>query len=274
MSADSWQAHVARAAATQCIGDLLLLADEAPQETLRAATLRRAAQLLQAAGQDAFAAELRSRANPGGSGEIAFAATTPASASVESAVPRQVLLFSGHMIDGPDRTAPRFPAAKVPQAAQRIADTLAQLDAGPLDVALTQGACGGDLLFSKACLQRGVRMFWLQPFEEPRFLDASVRVCGGDWHRRYIEVRDTLVAPPRAAPAELGPPPQNKARGYAYERCNLWLLYTALAYGPEKLHLICLWNGENAEGAGGTGHMIEQVNRHHGRVTWIDTRTL
>ena len=31
-------------------------------------------------------------------------------------VPRQVLLFSGHMVDAPDRKQPRFPAAKLPQA--------------------------------------------------------------------------------------------------------------------------------------------------------------
>ena len=33
--------------------------------------------------------------------------------------PRQVLLFSGHLVDAPDRKEPRFPAGKVPVAARR-----------------------------------------------------------------------------------------------------------------------------------------------------------
>ena len=38
--------------------------------------------------------------------------------------PRQVFLFSGHMIDAPDRKDPRFPADKEPIAAKAIADKL------------------------------------------------------------------------------------------------------------------------------------------------------
>lgn len=69
--------------------------------------------------------------------------------------PRQVLLFSGHMIDAPDRKTPRFPADKESIAATKIGEALDKLGAGPGDLALTQGACGGDLLFTEACLARG-----------------------------------------------------------------------------------------------------------------------
>lgn len=75
--------------------------------------------------------------------------------------PRHVLLFSGHMIDAPDRLVPRFPANKEPIAASRIAEALDTLGAGDRDLALTQGACGGDLLFTEACLARGVRVRWM-----------------------------------------------------------------------------------------------------------------
>ena len=44
--------------------------------------------------------------------------------------PRQVFLFSGHMVDAPDRASPRFPADKEPIAAQRIAAALDQLGRG------------------------------------------------------------------------------------------------------------------------------------------------
>jgi hypothetical protein len=57
-----------------------------------------------------------------------------------------------------------------------------------------------------------------------------------------------------------------------YERCNLWLLYTTLAYGVDKVRFVCLWNG-GGDGPGGTAHMYHGVKQRTGRVTWIDTRT-
>ena len=78
--------------------------------------------------------------------------------------PRQVILFSGHMIDAPDRTPPRFPPDKEAIAAQKIAETLDELGADSQDLGVTQGACGGDILFAEACRQRGVKLQLLQPF--------------------------------------------------------------------------------------------------------------
>ena len=77
--------------------------------------------------------------------------------------PRQVLLFSGHMVDAPDRPKPRFPSDKVPLAEAAIAKALNGLGVGPDDLALTQGASGGDLIFAEACLARGVRLQLMQP---------------------------------------------------------------------------------------------------------------
>ncbi|NGZ11929.1 MAG: DUF4071 domain-containing protein [Nitrospira sp. LK70] len=188
--------------------------------------------------------------------------------------PRQVFLFSGHMIDLPTRPTPRFPASKEPIAVQKIAEALQKLGAGPEDLALTQGACGGDLLFTEACQQRGVKVQWLQPFDEPDFIQRSV-VCRGEaWRERYLAAKaklTTTLTGIRAAPAELGPPPKGVD---PYERCNLWLLYTALAYGIGRVQFICLWDGGGGDGPGGTAHMYREVNRRTGQVTWIDSRAL
>ena len=59
-----------------------------------------------------------------------------------------------------------------------------------------------------------------------------------------------------------------------YERCNLWLLYTALAWGVDKVRFICLWNGGGGDGPGGTAHMYNEVKRRTGRVIWIDSRNI
>jgi tetratricopeptide (TPR) repeat protein len=187
--------------------------------------------------------------------------------------PRHVLLFSGHMIDAPDRPVPRFPADKEGVAAQKIAEALDQLGAGPDDLALTQGACGGDLLFSEACLRRGVKLHWLQPLAEPDFIRRSVVRYNESWRRRYLDAKAELAAPPREAPQTLGPAPAKAGESYPYERCNRWLLYTALACGIDKVRFVCLWNGGGGDRPGGTAHMYEEVMRRTGQVTWIDTRT-
>lgn len=165
--------------------------------------------------------------------------------------PRQVFRFSGHLIDTPDRATLRFPPAKESIAAQKIAEALDRLGAGPDDLVLTQGACGGDLLFTEACQQRGVKVHWLQPFREPDFIEKSVVPGGESWRNCYLDAKAKLAAPIRSTPEELGDPPPNSDPGYPYERCNLWLLYTALARGVDKVRFVCLWNGGGGDGPGG-----------------------
>jgi hypothetical protein len=183
--------------------------------------------------------------------------------------PRQVFLFSGHMIDAPNRTPPRFPPGKEHIAAQKIAETLDELGADTQDLGISQGACGGDILFAEACQQRAVKLQLLQPFEEPYFIENSVINGGENWLDRYDAIKNKLDTPPLAAPQELGALPQDMD---AYERCNQWLLASALAYGAEKVLFVCLWDGSGGDGPGGTAHMVEEVKKKQGRVVWLDTR--
>jgi tetratricopeptide (TPR) repeat protein len=185
--------------------------------------------------------------------------------------PRQVFLFSGHMIDAPGRQPPRFPAEKESVAAQRVAEALDKLGAGPEDLALTQGAYGGDLLFTEVCQQRGVKVQWLQPFDEPKFIQESVIRHYEVWRDRYLAVKAKLTTTIRSAPEQLGPSPKGID---PYERCNYWLLYTALSYGIDKVRFICLWDGAGIVKPGGTAHMYQEVKRRTGQVIWIDSRTL
>ena len=185
--------------------------------------------------------------------------------------PRQVLLFSGHMVDAPVRATPRFPLDKVPLAEAEIAKALDQLGVGPDDLAFTQGASGGDLIFAEACLARGVKLQLLQPFPEADFIERSVAPAAGDWRSRYFAVKAKLAEerPPRCLPKELG-----ESKRDPYERCNLWLLNTALAYGPEKARFICLWNGGGGDGIGGTAYMLKEIKNRAGQAFWLDTRKL
>lgn len=185
--------------------------------------------------------------------------------------PRQVILFSGHMIDAPERKEPRFPADKEPIAAQAIAAKLDELQAGPEDVAICGGACGGDLLFAEASLARGMRVELRLAFDEPTFLQHSVTFAGDSWVNRFYKVKGAAKTVVLIMPDELGPTPKGINE---FARTNLWQLYTALAWGPQKVHFICLWNRKGGDGPGGTEHMYNTVKQYSGHVHILDTTKL
>ena len=180
----------------------------------------------------------------------------------------RVLLFSGHMIDAPGRTNARFPAALEKRAVCAIASALDKLAACSDDTAIASAACGGDILFGEAVLERGVALTVHLPFVESEFVRDSVAFAGARWVERYrhIVTRSTLLT----APQELGPLSEGAD---PYERVNLWMLDAAQRSG-RRMTFICLWNGEGGDGAGGTKHMRDAVAAAGGDVCWIDTRTL
>lgn len=187
--------------------------------------------------------------------------------------PRVVLLGAGHMVDAPTRAEPRFPSALVPQATQAIEQALDAIGIGPDDLLLTIGAAGGDLLIAEGCLRRGATVQLMLPQAEPAFLESSVMRSddGAAWRDRYYALKAQLAQPPRIASDELGPAP---AGVNMYERCNLWLLYTALAWGVDRVRLLVLWDGGGGDGPGGTRHMVEEVKRRTGQVYLVDPRQL
>ncbi len=205
-------------------------------------------------------------------------ALKPLKKPTETWQPRKVLLFSGHMVDSSNREKARFPLEKVTIAEAEIAKVLDQLDANSDDLALTQGASGGDLIFAEACQKRGVKLQLMQPFTQPEFIERSIAPSQGEWRSRFFDVKAKLTQPTLCISDELGIIKRNnKADAISrteFERCNLWLLNTALAYGPEKVQFICLWDGGVGDGPGGTAHMYNEVKRRTGQVHWLDTRQL
>jgi hypothetical protein len=186
-------------------------------------------------------------------------------------VPRQVFLFSGHMIDTPGRPEPRFPPEKEKVAAAAIAAKLNELGIGEDDLAICGGSCGGDILFAEASLARGARLEVRLPFDEPTFLQKSVAFAGDQWVNRYYDMKANAKTRVLVMPDELGALPKG---ANAYARDNRWQLYSALAWGPEKVRVVCLWNRKGGDGPGGTQHMVETVLKYSGRVYVLDTTKL
>jgi hypothetical protein len=183
--------------------------------------------------------------------------------------PRSTLLFSGHMIDAPGRVSTRFPPWAVPIADRAIAVKLDELQAGPQDVAICGGACGGDLLFALAALQRGTRLEIYLPFDESTFLASSVDFAGREWRDRFEQAKAQAVMH-MPSTAEIG----TAADANPYEANNRRMLERAGAIADSSLQFICLWDGAGGDGPGGTAAMVREVRRLGGVVHWLDTRSL
>ena len=190
--------------------------------------------------------------------------------------PNQVVLFSGHMIDAADRKQPRFPPGAEAAAATAIAAAVHELRIGPDDLGITEGACGGDLLFAEAVLANGASLELHLPFEEPVFIEKSVAYAkkmppADKWLERFHEV----TGHDRVMVKEMPDEGAGIARAEdPYEQCNLWMLRDTLAFGAARAKIICLWNGSGGDGPGGTAHMMQRIQEAGGETIWLDTRKL
>jgi hypothetical protein len=188
----------------------------------------------------------------------------------EDTAPRQVFLFSGHMVDAPDRSLPRFPPDKEPLAAAAIGKLLDELGAGATDVAISSGACGGDLLFAESCLQRRLRVEIYLPFVQEEFLKKSIDFGGEHWRQKFFWIKER-VRSWHIMPEEMGPTPTSED---PFACVNLWMLDQALAYGTRKVSFICLWDRQAGDGPGGTKHLRDAVVQGSGKAYVLDTTKL
>ena len=93
-----------------------------------------------------------------------------------------VLAFAGHMIDAPDRSAPRFPAALEPAVAAALREHLARLRA---PILYTSAACGADLICIEQAQEIGAEVNIVLPFDRQDFVRTSVATGGEGWVARF-----------------------------------------------------------------------------------------
>ncbi len=181
------------------------------------------------------------------------------------------LIFTGHMVDLPDRASPRFPPALEPHARVAIAanvEAAVKAHGAGSVVAIASGARGGDILFLEAAQVMGVSIRMMLPFAADAFLDTSVRgVASGDWEARFHALWDGLSGTDRAI---LKPP----AGDDPYDYCNR----QTLALGEQladAVQLLALWDGKDTEiKPGGTASFVAMVKAVGGAFTLIDSEAL
>ena len=93
-----------------------------------------------------------------------------------------IVAFAGHMIDAPERTLPRFPAALVPAVRAAVREHVARLNT---PIIYTSAACGADLIFIEAALEAGAEVNVVLPFDCEDFVRTSVAIGGSDWIERF-----------------------------------------------------------------------------------------
>jgi hypothetical protein len=167
----------------------------------------------------------------------------------------QSLLFTGHMIDAPDRAEPRFPASLEEAARARIAQAISPFAPGgpsaEAEVAgFASGARGGDILFHEQCRARGVDTVIVLPFAPELFIETSVILPDSDWTERFWALWN---ATPEDRREVMGLPQTDEAYGL----CNARLLELARAFG--RVHLIALWDGKSGDGPGGTADLVAKA---------------
>ena len=174
-------------------------------------------------------------------------------AAVEARPAGQVLLFGGHLLDRPDRPQPRFLPHLARPATEAIDREIERL-AGPGTTAISGGACGGDLLFAEACLQRGIAVEIRIPLGITRFLETSVAFAGEEWTERFCAVTCNPGVDLTCISDEVGPPPEEVN---PYERANRWLVTSARGTARDRLDVLALWDGLPDERPGGVAYLVE-----------------
>ena len=168
-----------------------------------------------------------------------------------------VLVFTGHMIDAPDRPRPRFPAEMEGEIRAKILSRLERLKPA---AAYGSAACGADILCLECVREVGGDLHIVLPFPAERFRAESVDLIpGGNWGERFEQL---LECAEEVFVISEQPPPRGES---SFEYANL--IMTGLArlraqMLDSRLQGLAVWDGKGAAGVGGTGSVVDLWQRH------------
>ncbi|PIF34364.1 hypothetical protein CLU81_5003 [Flavobacterium sp. 9] len=165
---------------------------------------------------------------------------------------KHYLIFSGHLIDRPDRVQKRFPQENEEIIRLKIKKCVSEIknNTNAELYGIAGGACGGDILFHEICdeLQIPTVIYLTLPPDE--FKKESVSYAGKNWDTRFD---DLLKRKQYKILLQTNDSQQNSI----WEDTNVWMLNDALKKGGEHVTLIALWNNKEGDNKGGTKHMID-----------------
>jgi hypothetical protein len=190
---------------------------------------------------------------------------------------RNVIVCSGHMIDQPDRTQPRFPPSKENLVRDRILEHLQRWGIGAGDLAICGGAQGSDILFAECCVELGAQIQLLIPLTQEDFLRRSVHLEGADWESRYFALtRHPHISTYFQEDFFKEFPEEICSIDNVFARNNLWMIETAQQNAQSgHLFAILVWDEkETGDGPGGTSDFEQRIRQSHGTVAVINPTKL
>ncbi len=96
------------------------------------------------------------------------------------------------MIDSADRLRSRFPSDLVPAVAKEIKERLHRCDA---QIGISSAACGSDLLFIEAMLERGAEIHVVLPWRKEEFLRTSVAINNDNyWTQKFDQLLNEVTS--------------------------------------------------------------------------------
>lgn len=182
------------------------------------------------------------------------------------------LLFTGHMIDKPDRKEPRFPASKEKFVKQKMKEEIQKVKSKTTGLlkGIAGGACGGDILFHEICEELEIPTEFYLALPREKFLVESVAFAGAQWIDRFDSLYKKLPVFELSQSKELPRWLQKKQNYSFWERNNLWELYSALTHGGLNMTLIALWDGKGGDAPGGTADMVKEAKTKGARSIIIN----
>jgi class 3 adenylate cyclase len=176
----------------------------------------------------------------------------------------RVVVFSGHRVDGLDRSSPRFPGELEGAVRLAIRDHLDR--AGAL-IGYASAASGSDMLFLEELIARGGEAHVVLPYPRDEFLKQSVEIEPGDGRaerfHRVLDRSEVITVSPQKL----------EAGGISYEFANL-IAHGLAALKSKQLDAdlvpMAVWDGKIGEGPGGTAGTVFRWKEQGYAVDLID----
>jgi class 3 adenylate cyclase len=188
----------------------------------------------------------------------------PAKIDTFLAIPR-VIVFTGHMIDAPNRMPPRFPPLLESAVASALQERIETLRPG---LGFASAACGSDILFLEAMLNVGAEFTIVLPYNKDEFVRDSVDFLpDSNWPARFERVLQ------HATQCVVASTHKFALGSVSYDFGNALLFGLATIYARRletSLVPLAVWDGICGDGPGGTATAVEHWRAHGYRPEIID----
>ena len=161
-----------------------------------------------------------------------------------------VVVFTGHLIDRPDRQVTRFPPQLEPAVRAAIGARLRKIDAG---FGYASAACGSDIIFLETMMELGGEAHIVLPYDKKQFINDSVNIAPGNWTARFESVLKEANSVIVASNERL------EEGSMSFEYANLLLQGLADIRARQletRLLPLAVWDQQEGDGPGGTSAAI------------------